>query len=275
MWNCLIFFVGEYSSVWPEICRVLSQIRWRFLRGISGKNIFWENFSEILCKPKLSSTKTCEISPYFRPFLFSVRIALKNFTQVLPYAVCSEVRRHFHKRIKKRRYREKKSRTFCFRKTILFTLGLGHSTPYSLRVLVWNFYHTFVTVSIEFWLRFEDQNRPTRLAINFLLISARAERRVRLCVKLFDFFLGEYSSVWPEIFHVLSQIRLIFLLGISGKNYFGRIFRKFVQTKDIFYQNLWNFALLSAIFILGPYCAEKFHTSTSICCLHPTKEARP
>jgi len=28
-------------------------------------------------------------------------------------------------------------------------------------------------------------------------------------------------------------------------------------------------------FILGPYCAEKIHTSAFICCLHPSKEACP
>jgi len=46
----------------------------------------------------------------------------------------------------------------------------------------------------------------------------------------------------------------------------GEFFRNFVQTKAILYQNLWNFALLSAIFILDPYSAEKIHTSTFICC---------
>ena len=44
------------------------------------------------------------------------------------------------------------------------------------------------TVSIEFWLRFEPQIRPTRLTINFLFITARTERKVRVCAKLFDFF---------------------------------------------------------------------------------------
>jgi len=34
---------------------------------------------------------------------------------------------------------------------------------------------------MEFWLRFEPQIRPTRLAINFLLITVRAKRKVRLC----------------------------------------------------------------------------------------------
>jgi len=51
--------------------------------------------------------------------------------------------------------------------------------------------------------------------------------------------------------------------------------RIFVQTKAIIYQNLWNFALVSAIFILRPYGAEEIQTSTFICCLHPGKEAHP
>jgi len=59
------------------------------------------------------------------------------------------------------------------------------------------------------------------------------------------------------------------------KNISGEFYWNFVQTKVILYQNLWNYALLSAIFILGPYCAEKVQTSTLVCCLHPGKAARP
>jgi len=62
--------------------------------------------------------------------------------------------------------------------------------PYSLGILVITFYQAFVTVSIEIWLRFEPQIRPTGLAINFLFVTAKAGRMVRLCVKLFDFFRG-------------------------------------------------------------------------------------
>jgi len=36
-----------------------------------------------------------------------------------------------------------------------------------------------------------------------------------------------------------------------------------------------KFRLTFCNFILGLYCAEKIHTSTFICCLHPGKEARP
>ena len=180
--------------------RILIRLTWNLSRFVPNsveiltwdfrKKLFRENFSEISCKPRLSSTETCEISPYFRQFLFWVRIALKRFTQVLPYAVCTQVRRHVHKRITKRRYGEENPGRFVFGKPVLFTLGLGLTTPYSLSVSVWNFYQTFVTVSIEFWRRFEAQIRPTRLAINFLLITARAERKVRLCAKLFEFFRG-------------------------------------------------------------------------------------
>ena len=120
---------------------------------------------------------------------FWVRIALKKkFTQALSYVVCTEARRHVHKRITKKRYGEETPGRFVFGKPVLFTLGVGLTTPYSLGILVWNLYQTFVTVSIEFWLSFEPQIRPTGLAINFLFVTGRAERKVRLCVKLFDFF---------------------------------------------------------------------------------------
>jgi len=166
---------------------------------------------------------------------FRARFVLKIFTQVLSYVVCTQVRRHVHKQITERRYREEKPGRFVFGKPVLFTLGLGLTAPYPLGILVWNFYQTFVIVSLEFWLRFEPQTRPTRFAINFLFITARAERKVRLCVKLFGFFLGEYSSVWPEICRVLSQIQWRFLRGISGKNHFERIFQKFCGNQG--YQN--------------------------------------
>jgi len=136
VWNSLIFYVGEYSSVWPEICRVLSQIQWRLIRGISGKNNSGRIFSEILCRPRLSSTKTCEISSYFLQFLFWIRIALKTCTQVFSYVFCTQVRRHVHKQIIKRKYTEEKSGCSVFGKPVLFSLGLGLTTPYSLGFLV-------------------------------------------------------------------------------------------------------------------------------------------
>jgi len=119
----LIRWTSNLSRFVPNSMQILT---WNF-----RKNLFWENFSR---KPRLSSTKTCEILPYFVQFLFSVRNALKNFTQVLSYVVCAQVRRHVHKGITKRIYGEEKTGRFVFWKSVLFTLGLGLTTPYSLGV---------------------------------------------------------------------------------------------------------------------------------------------
>ena len=154
----LIRLTWNLSRFAPNSVEILT---WKF-----GKKLFRENFSEIL---------------------FWVRIALKRFAQVVSDVGCPQVRRHIHKQFTKRRYGEEKPGPFVFGKPVLFTLGLGLTTPYSLGISVSNFYQTFFTVSIEFWLRFESQIRSTRFAINFLFITARAERKVRLCVKLFFF----------------------------------------------------------------------------------------
>ena len=57
-------------------------------------------------------------------------------TQALSYVVCTQARRHVNKRITKKRYGLEKPGRFVFRKSVLFTLGLGLTTPYSLGILV-------------------------------------------------------------------------------------------------------------------------------------------
>jgi len=131
----------------------------------------------------------------------------KKFTKVLSFVVFTQLRRLVYKQITKGRYRTENPRPFFFGKLVLFTLGLGLTTSYSLGLLVWYFYQTFIIVCIEFWLRFKPQIRPKTFAMNFLFILVMAEWKVRLCVKFFYFFLGEYSSVWPDTCRVLSQIQ--------------------------------------------------------------------
>jgi len=152
---------------------------------------------------------------------------------------------------------KKSQDVFFFGKPVLFTLGLPLTTPYSLGILIWNFYQTFVTVSIEFWLRFEPQIRLTRLAINFLSVTARAERKVRLSVKLFDFFRGWILMrlTWNLSRFVPNSVEI---LGWNfRKKYSGRIFQKFCANQGYPLPKLEKFWHNFYIFIFGPYCAHK------------------
>jgi len=270
----VIFFVGEYSSVWPEICRVLSQIQWRFLGGISGKNysgIIFQKFCANQGYPLLKHVK-------FRP----------NFCNFIMGPYCAERNSHKHFRmlfpsrqggtsIKKSKKEDKgtKSQDVLFLELVLFTLGLGLTMPHSSGILVWNFYQTFITVSIGFWLRFEPQSRPTRLTINFLFVTARAERKVRLCVKLFHFLSGWILIRLSWNLSRLSQTQWRILGGISGKKYSGRIFQKFCPTKAILYRNLWNFGLIFPISFSVRIALKEIHTNIFLCCFHPGKKERP
>jgi len=114
--------------------------------------------------------------------------------------------------------------SFVFGKLVLFSLGLGLSTPYSFGVLEWNFYHPFDTVFIKFWLRFEPQIRPTKLATNFLFITARVERKVRLCVKLFDFVCGWILICLTWNLSRFVQNSVAILMWNFRKNLFQEIF---------------------------------------------------
>jgi len=154
-----------------------------FQEKIIPGQFFW-NFVK---NQGLSTSKFFEISPYFLQFYSVLTNCFEKFIQVLSCAVCTLQRRHVHKQITKRIYREEKPGHLFFGKTGCVTLGLGLTPPYSSRVLVWKFYQTFFILCIEFWLRFEPQIRPTRFSMNFLFITARVERKVCLCVKLFDF----------------------------------------------------------------------------------------
>ena len=171
VWNCLIFFVGEYSSVWPKYCRVLYRIQWRFLcltwnlsRFVPNlvliltcnfrKKLVWENFSEIFAQTiAILYQNLWNFALLYEIFILRPYCVEKIHTSTF---ICClhQVRRYVHKRITKSIYGEEKLGRFIFWKPVLFTVGLGLTMPYSLGVLVWNFYRTFVTVSTKFWLRF-------------------------------------------------------------------------------------------------------------------------
>jgi len=52
----------------------------------------------------------------------------------------------------------------------------------------------------------------------------------------------------------------------------GEFFRNFVRTTLAKFE---KFRHTFTNFFPGPYCAEKIHRSTFLCCLHPGKETRP
>jgi len=274
--NCLIFFVFEYSSVWPEICRVLSQIQWRFFRGISGKNYFGRIFQKFCPLPRLSSTKTCEISPYFVKFYSGSVLRWKKFTQVLSYVVCTQVRRHVHKKITKRRYGGEKQGRFCFRKT-----SFVHSRSWTSYALLLGYLglkflpdvrHCVYWVFAEIWAL----DSSHKIGNKFFVHHCQGWKEGSSVCETVWFFS------WVNT-HPFDLKFVAFCPKFSGDSFVefqektisGEFFRNFVLCQGYPLPKLVKFRPTFWNLILGPYCDEKIHTSTFICCLHPGKEARP
>ena len=217
---------------------------------------------------------------------YAVFCLKKNHTNT-SYVVCTQVRRHVYKQITKRRYgyekpyhkkkiRGRKARTFCFRKT---SFVHSQSGTYSLGIFVWNFYQTFFIVSIEFWLRFQPQIHPTGFAIYFLFITVRAERKVHLCVKLF-YFLPRWILI--RLTWYLCQF-VPYSVDILTLNFSKKLFR--MNFSEMLCKPRLSFTKICEIsphflqFLFWVHTAlknsENIHISTFICCLHPSKEARP
>ena len=200
---------------------------------------------------------------------------VEKFTQVLSYVVCTKVRKHVHKQITKRRYGEDKPGRFVLRKPVLFALSLELTTPYSMCILAWNFTRHSSLCLFSFGWDLSPKFVPQDLQYIFSSSLPGLEGRFVGVWNCLIFFPCEYSSVWPEICRVLSQIQSRFLRGISGKNYFGRIFKNFYENQGYPLPKLVKFVPTFSNFILGPFCDEKVHTSAFICFLPPDKEARP
>jgi len=265
----LIHLTWNLSCFVPNSVEILT---WDF-----KKKIFWKKFSEILFKTKvISPTESCEISPYFLQFYSKSGLHWKKLHNYFHMFVSTQVRRYVHKQITKRRYEEEKPGLFVFGKPVLLTLCLGLTTPYSLGILVWNFYQTFVVVSIEFWLRFEPQIRPTGFVMNFLFITVRAERKVPLCAKLFDFF-----PRWILIHFTWNLSRFVpnsveILTWNFRKKLFWANFSEILFKPRLSSTETCEFSSYFLQFYYGFVLRwKKNHTSTFICCFHPGKEACP
>jgi len=130
-------------------------------------------------------------------------------------------------------------------------------------------------VSIEFWLTLEPQTRRTRFAINILFITARAERKVRSYVKLFDFFPGwilirltwNLSRFVPNSAEILTQN--------FGKKLFRENFSEILCKPRLSSAKIVKFRPTFCNYFPGPACTEKIHKSTFVCCLNAGKVGRP
>ena len=107
------------------------------------------------------------------------------------------------------------------------------------------------------------------------LVKFRWKESLFVCETVWFFCVGEYSSVWHEIFRSFSQHHWRYFRGILRKNYFGRIFQNILcKPRLSSTKTCVKFRPTFEIFILRSYCVENMDASTFICCLHPGKEAR-
>jgi len=117
-------------------------------------------------------------------------------------------------------------------------------TPYSTSLFVWNIYYTFVIVCAKFWLSFDPQICPTRFAINFLFNTTKGERKVHLCLKLFDFF--------PRWILIRLTLNLLNFVPNSVKILTWNFRKKLFLEK--FSEILWKTKAISTkIWVISPY----------------------
>jgi len=162
--------------------------------------------------------------------------------------------------------------TFFFQKTCFVHFRSG--TYYALLLGCFGLKHLADVRHCVYWVLVEIWALDSSHQTGNILFIVRPGGKVRLCVKLFDFYRGwilirltwnfsrfvpnsveiltwnfgenyfgrifqkfcanqgnplpkpvsEYSSIWLEIFRVLSRMQWRFFYGNSGKKYFGRIF---------------------------------------------------
>ena len=163
----------------------------------------------------------------------------KKFTQVLSYVSCTQVRRHVHKQTTKRRYGKEKPGRFLFGKPILFTLSLRLTTPYSMGILVWNFYQTFFTVYVEFLAEIRAIDSSHKIDNKYLIHHCQGWKEDSFVCETVWFF----SLVNTHSFHLKF---VMFCHKFNGDSYVefqektisGDFFINFMQTKAIIYQNL-------------------------------------
>ena len=197
------------------------------------KKPFREDFSKILCNPRLSSSKTCEIWPYFLQFFSGYVLRWKsshNYFRMLfaPRWGGTSINKSQKKDM------GRKGQNVLFSENRFFSLSvwdLLHPTPWVFWSEILTRHPSLCLLSFGWYLSPRLVPQDSQCIFYSSLPGLKGWFvRVWNCLIL---LLGEYSSVSPEICRVLSQIQWTLFHENSGKNHFGRIFQKFCATKAI------------------------------------------
>jgi len=191
--------------------------------------------------------------------LYWVRIALKKFTQVLSYVVCTQVRRHDHKQITKKKIRGRKARTLCFRKTSFVHSRSGTYYAllpgYSGLKFCPDVRHCVYWVLAEIWAPDSSHKIGNK---NFIRHCQGWQEGSFVCEN------GWFFS-WVNT-HLFDLKFVVFCPKFIGDSYMefqektipGEFFRNYGLTKTILYQNSWNFTLGSDILFWVRIALKKF-----------------
>jgi len=243
--------------------------------GFQGK-LFRENFSEIFVQTKAiiyQNLKNFAILSAI--FILCPYGAEKSYTNT--FIGCLHLGKEARpKTYHKKKIRWRKARTFCFWKT-----SFVHSRSRTYYALLLGCF------SLKF---LPDVRHCVYWVLNIIWTPDSSH-------KIDNKYFIDHCQGWKEgLFvcetvwffswvntHLFNLTFVTFCPKFNGDSHMefqektisGDFFWNFRANQGILYQNFWNFDLLFAIFILRLYCAEKSHASTFICCLLPSKEARP
>ena len=222
VWNCLICFHGwilirltwNLSRFVPNSVEILT---WNF-----RKKLFQENFSEILCKPWVSFTKTCEILPYFLQFCFVSVLRWNNSHKYFHMLFWNQVRRHVHKKNHKKKIRRRKVGSFCFRKSSFFHPRSWTYYALLLQYFGWKFLphvcHCVYSVLVDIWAPDSSQEIGTK----FFIDHCHGWKEASFVCETVWFFRG-----WILIRFTLNLLRFVpYSVEILTWNFRKKLFRE-------------------------------------------------
>jgi len=170
----------------------------------------------------------------------------------------------------------KKARTFCFRKT-----SFVHSRSGTYYALLLGYFgmkflpdigHCVYWVLAEIW----DPNSSHRTCNKIFICHCQARKEGSFVSETVWFF--SYVNAHPfdlKFVAFCPKFSRDSYVEFKEKAIPWEFFRNFVENQGYPLPKLVKFRPTFCNFILDPYCVEKIHRSTFICCLHPVKEARP